>query len=171
MFPALKWATKWVVRYSVIGSQARIGLVTKGTKSDLFFRLPFLQLGELRSAPGWLRSHQTLAASRAPMRSRISAVREITINNLFVFCDAVRIEQCQRLFVGFGLTCAATDRGNIFVLRNCFAPRNRDVSGAVGLPNDFRSYQIIACSETQIAQSKRASLDRIMIMRAALRGG
>src|SRR6266403_3295650 len=105
------------------------------------------------------------------MRSGIGAVGKITINNLFVFCDAVRVEQRQRFLVGFSLTCAATDRGNVFVLRNCFALRHREVSGPVGLSNNPRSHQVIACPDMKIAHGKGASLDRVMVMRAALRGG
>src|SRR5438067_2876854 len=113
----------------------------------------------------------TRMATCCLMSSGIGAVGKITINNLFVFGDAVRVEQRQRFLVGFGLTCASTDRGNIFVLRNCFASRNRDVSGPVGLPNNLRSNQVIVCSDVKIAHGKGASLDRVMIMRATLRSG
>src|SRR5438874_2452259 len=110
-------------------------------------------------------------ATRCLMSSRIGAVGKITINNLFVFGDAVRVEQRQSFLVGFGLTCASTDRSNIFVLRNCFALRHGNVTGPVGLPNNLRSNQVIVCSDVKIAHGKGASLDRVMIMRATLLGG
>jgi len=39
------------------------------------------------------------------------------------------------------------------------------------LADDLSSYQVIACPDLKIAHGKGASLDRVMIMRAALRGG
>src|SRR5438552_541280 len=113
----------------------------------------------------------TRMTTRYLMSSSIGAVGKITINKLFVFGHAIRIEQLQRFLVGFRLTCASTDRSNIFVLRNCFALRHGNVTGAVRLADDLSSYQVIACPDLKIAHGKGASLDRVMIMRAALRGG
>src|ERR1700731_626924 len=112
-----------------------------------------------------MRAPRTMA--RCSMRPGISSVGKVTIHDLFVRRGFAVVQFLQRFLVGFGLTSASTDRGNVFVPRRSLSLGNRDVARAVRLAKYLSSGQVIACPGTKIAHSKGASFCCRSIMSAA----
>src|ERR1700724_1876330 len=112
-----------------------------------------------------MRASRTM--TRCSMRSGISSVGKVAIHDLFVRRGFAVVQFLQRFLVGFGLTSASTDRGNVFVPRRSLSLRNRDVARAVRLAEYLSSCQVIACPGTKIAHGESASLRCRSIMSAA----